>query len=770
MQCDYVLSVHPKFITKLITKCKENLDALQCIDQMLRNNKMKNINEVVRSSLITAYGHCNDVDNALNVFRNIPDSEIGISNINGIMTVLSAHDLHEEALDIFDSISKLKNDRNEITFNLAVRACSGTRDIEKAMSIHHEIEEMLSRSVGSEYIRLKTALMDMYGSCGEMETARTLFDLVDDKSKDTVLIGSMMTVYINNDHFEEGLEIYEQYESLHNEVTHMLAIKAYAERGDLLKCKAIHSLIDSTNIQSQNVLITSYGTNGEVEKAKGVFDDIPDYLKDVASFGAMMTANIQNEQYRDALRLYDDMERINHLLVKNDVIHLLAIKACTASGDLRKGRQIHNEIESPKMDKIANIEVNNALIELYGEWSDIEDVHKVYESMEGEIDSVTVNAMMKVYANNERPENVLNLYEQNGDGLCCDDVTHLMALRACGAVRDRERGKMVHSRIDEKHCSIELKNALITFYGEMEDIESANKVFESVTDGERDIVTVGAMMNALCSNGKAMQCIDLFYKIEGEYGLVANSACFGIVFLNCTKGELLEIGQRIHSELERDGSKLDILQSVDVQTNLVNMYAHFGMVTECERIFEGIKANEFGKYCTEISLWNHMIYAYGRNGQMDRVRALFGEMKGSLVMKPTEKTFVFLFNACSHCGDPKTAIQIWKRDMKDNAMKYNQFVVSALVDCLCRNNHLNAALQLILKYEKKTKHKYVVMWMALLSGCKSKLTQNDLLASFVFDAMQKRFDDSDKHMMNARLIMQSQSSAVFAHSHDPLAS
>ena len=79
-----------------------------------------------------------------------------------------------------------------------------------------------------------------------------------------------------------------------------------------------------------------------------------------------------------------------------------------------------------------------------------------------------------------------------------DDISHILALKSqlksamkCGQTAGQNhlhRGRVIHSQIGPK-SDINLKNALIEFFGYFKDIESAIKVFEQIDETQKQVKT-----------------------------------------------------------------------------------------------------------------------------------------------------------------------------------------------------------------------------------------------------------------------------------------
>lgn len=79
--------------------------------------------------------------------------------------------------------------------------------------------------------------------------------------------------------------------------------------------------------------------------------------------------------------------------------------------------------------------------------------------------------------------------------------------------------------------SVDKITILISFHGEIGDIETAQILFDSVPVSHRDSVCIGAMMDALSRNGRYSECLALFEATDFESSAI--SEVVHCVVLNC---------------------------------------------------------------------------------------------------------------------------------------------------------------------------------------------------------------------------------------------
>ena len=241
----------------------------------------------------------------------------------------------------------------------------------------------------------------------------------------------MMTVYINDNKFKEGLAIYEQYSSLTDNVSHKLALRACINLNDESKGYKIADKVHMNEDKQLKIsLIEFYGHFRDLERAMNVFQSLKAGDMDVPHIGVMMKAFITNRKFQQAMDLYD-----GHQTLQNDVTDLFAIAACKKLGDYQRGIEIHNKIKTRKYP--ITMELQNALIEFYGRFKHFDKVKEIFDSME-RMNVSTINGMMINLISTKDYQQALDLYDSKNDKLK-NNVSHILAIKACTKLEDMER-------------------------------------------------------------------------------------------------------------------------------------------------------------------------------------------------------------------------------------------------------------------------------------------------------------------------------------------
>ena len=105
------------------------------------------------------------------------------------------------------------------------------------------------------------------------------------------------------------------------------------------------------------------------------------------------------------------------------------------------------------------------------------------------------------------------------------------------------------------------------------------------------------------------------------------------------------------------------------------------MMQICDKMVNERETKKWkNKFKNEIAIWNAIIYAYGKAGDIRKSEEVFDQL--NLKVNVNMKSVVLLLNAYRHCGHGKNALQFWQdMDESNLEIKYDSFVVNALLYC-----------------------------------------------------------------------------------------
>lgn len=163
----------------------------------------------VTNGLVTLYARSGDMDSARKIFDLM--SEKDIISWNAMISGYDQGGHYEECLKLYEKLEGACGDLRPdcVTVVSVLHACSQVKDLTFGMRVH--------RSLGMHGIDIDMAvwnsIIGLYAKCGELESARRLFDEMMDK--DEVTYGAMISGYMSLSLVGQAMELFRQIQNPH---------------------------------------------------------------------------------------------------------------------------------------------------------------------------------------------------------------------------------------------------------------------------------------------------------------------------------------------------------------------------------------------------------------------------------------------------------------------------------------------------------------------------------------------------------------------------
>ncbi|CAF1285678.1 unnamed protein product [Rotaria sp. Silwood1] len=217
-------------------------------------------------------------------------------------------------------------------------------------------------------------------------------------------------------------------------------------------------------------------------------------------------------EYERAFQLFDILIKQNNVTT---ISLLTIIDTCTRSNHIERGRQIETFINQSSKWK-DDIRLQTSLIKMYMKCQMIDQAERIFQKISQlpECDVVVYNAMLKGYLQNHKAEYCFSYVDKMRSKISPDNVTYILLLNACTILRDEKRGKTIHnellSSLNIQH--VHLQNALIDFYGKINQINIAEKIFYEMN--LRETSTYNSLMKAYLVNNMPLKVLELFEQMK----------------------------------------------------------------------------------------------------------------------------------------------------------------------------------------------------------------------------------------------------------------
>ncbi|KAM6578618.1 hypothetical protein CsatB_030455 [Cannabis sativa] len=144
------------------------LDLGKWIHAYIRKNSLK-VNPILGTTLIDMYVKCGCVDNAMEVFRGMPEK--GISTWNALILGLAMNGLVEKSLHMFSEMKSCEVAPNEITFVAVLGACRHMGLVEEG---RRHFNSMIQEHKVEPNVKHYGCMVDLLGRAGMLKEAEEL--------------------------------------------------------------------------------------------------------------------------------------------------------------------------------------------------------------------------------------------------------------------------------------------------------------------------------------------------------------------------------------------------------------------------------------------------------------------------------------------------------------------------------------------------------------------------------------------------------------------
>ncbi|XP_010066909.2 pentatricopeptide repeat-containing protein At2g02980, chloroplastic [Eucalyptus grandis] len=159
-------------------------------------------NVYVPPTLINMYTECGDVDAARRVFDKISDP--CVVTYNSIITGYARSSRPNEALALFREMQASNLRPDDVTVLSVLSSCALLGSLELGKWVH----EYVKRHGLDEYVKVNTAVIDMFAKCGSLEDAISVFESM--KIKDTQAWSAIIVAYASHGHGSRAISMFEE--------------------------------------------------------------------------------------------------------------------------------------------------------------------------------------------------------------------------------------------------------------------------------------------------------------------------------------------------------------------------------------------------------------------------------------------------------------------------------------------------------------------------------------------------------------------------------
>ncbi|XP_026454342.1 pentatricopeptide repeat-containing protein At1g15510, chloroplastic-like [Papaver somniferum] len=463
-------------------------------------------------------------------------SERDIFSWNVILGGYAKSGFFDEALNLYHRMLWVGIKPDVYTFPCVLRTCGGIQDLSRGKEIHVHVIRFGFES----HVDVINALITMYVKCGDVYSARLLFDKM--RKKDRISWNAMISGYFENEEFLEGLNLFLLMQSLEVQpdlMTMTSVISASELLGDEKLGSAIHGYVIKTgfcaDVSVNNSLIQMHCSVGNLVAAENLFCRMK--VRDVVSWTAMICGYEKNEFPNKAVESYKQMvvEGVN----PDEITIASVLSACSSLGLLDTGIKLHKLANRARL--IQYTIVRNTLIEMYSKCRLVDKALEVFKQIPEKNVISWTNMIFGLRFNNRSLE-ALKLFRQMKSSLKPNLVTLVAVLSTCASLGALMCGKEIHAHVLRSGLDLDkfLPNSLIDMYVRCGKMGYAWVQFEMYE--KKDVSSWNIMLTGFAERGQVKQASDLFRRMTVE-GVTPDEVTFIALLCACSKSGMVNEGR-----------------------------------------------------------------------------------------------------------------------------------------------------------------------------------------------------------------------------------
>ncbi|EXC24858.1 hypothetical protein L484_013224 [Morus notabilis] len=294
------------------------------------------------NTMISGYAKVGKLDEARRLFDEMPDRDH--YSWSAMISGYVRQDWAKEGLELYRMMQRCEKSRcDKFTVSSVLAAAAAIPSLRVGKEIHGYV---MRTGLDSDEVVL-SALLDMYGKCGNIDEARRVFDKM--VERDVVTWTAMIDRCFRSGRSKDGFSLFMELMSSGtrpNGFTFSGVLNACADHaaGDL--GKQVHGYMTRIGFDplsfAASALVHMYAKCGNIENAKRVFKGMP--KPDLVSWTSLIVGYAQHGQPNEALQMFESLHKSG---IKPDHVTFVGVlSACTHAGLVDKGLEYFHSIKT----------------------------------------------------------------------------------------------------------------------------------------------------------------------------------------------------------------------------------------------------------------------------------------------------------------------------------------------------------------------------------------------------------------------------------------
>ncbi|XVF56449.1 hypothetical protein PTKIN_Ptkin06aG0121400 [Pterospermum kingtungense] len=499
----------------------------------------------VANHLFTVYAKSKCLSHARKLF-----DEMSLRDVRTWTIVVSAFarvGSNGVVLKLFEDMQNEGIKPNQFTLSSVLKCCSSLSELRIGRGVHGWI---LRNGVALDVV-LENSLLDFYVKCEDFESAKCLFELMEERNSVTwnIMIGAHLNVgdvykavdlfrrlsfkdvaswntiingVMQNGYEKTALELlYEMVKdgTLFNEITFSVALVLVSSLVDLELGKQIHGRILTFGIEVdgfiRNSILDLYCKCGEMKLALKVFEKMDmdfgrkeNSIEEMVSWSSIISGLVLNSQFEDAFRTFTSMI-CKEIEVDRFTVTSI-ISACANYGILGLGQQVHALIQ--KTGHKVDAYLGSSLIDMYGKCGNLDDARMIFKQTNDK-NVVLWTSMISSCALHGQGREAVQLFEfWASEGIRPNEVTFIGVLTACSHAGLVEEGCRYFKLMKEVYGikpGVEHFTCMADLYGRAGQLNETKKFIH-----ENDISHMSAVWRSFLSSCRLHRDLEMAERVS----------------------------------------------------------------------------------------------------------------------------------------------------------------------------------------------------------------------------------------------------------------
>ncbi|XP_065851414.1 putative pentatricopeptide repeat-containing protein At3g15130 [Euphorbia lathyris] len=536
-----------------------------------------------------------------------------------------------------------------------LRSCSKNVLLNQGVQLHGAV---VKEGLGSD-LMLSNDLIDMYGKCGRVYSAYKVFDRMPERN--VVSWTALMCGLIQKGDANESLFLFSQMglSGLKpNDYTFSTNLKACSMLNLPDIGMQIHNICVKTGFDMEivvgNSIVDMYSKCGRIKEAAQMFDIMP--VRNGISWNSMIAGYVTAGFGKKAVVLFKKMIEDDEQ-VPDEFTLTSIFKACSVSGAIKEGTQIHAFLTINGFPYLSKPKVAGALIDQYAKCGKLCEAERVFDQVESK-NVISSSALILGYAQEGNIAKAMELFRQirESDNIEADVflLSGMIGFFADFALVEQGKQMQAYTIKVPSGSDTSVCNSIVDMYMKCGVVDEAEKVFAEMST--RDVISWTVMITGYGKHGLGKEAICLFNKMKLDK-IEPDYVTYLAILLACSHSGLVEQGQEYFSRLCNDTR---IKAKVEHYACMVDILGRAGRLKEAKDVIETMPLKP------NTGIWQTLLSGCRVKGELELGREIGEKLLKLDGNNPVN--YVMLSNIYADAGKWEEYEQVRKR-MKSKGLK-----------------------------------------------------------------------------------------------------